>query len=207
MHFLAITLAPSYSLGEVGTLLVGTAALGTLLWGVSMAILRAWYTKGKSDLELTMNRAIQSHLLGSIAHLDPAKYYTLDVHFENGQTIIIPMVPFVELTISENLTICVLDQTAEETKLQMRTNNGPASLRRHRHELTCERILVERGTMTDMKTGTIYRKGDMWEIAAGQIHGAWFSDHFLATVLHKPALPTAAQRPVDLRHLEEAMSQ
>jgi len=182
------------TLGELGAFFGGIAALITILWTIGLSIAKKWIHRG---IATTMNEMVQARLLKTAAAHDPASYYTLDVVFSNGDALAVPMFPFAEVMIADHLWISVIDHDTDETTLQIRST-GYTMISPHRHDHTTEVIEVKRGWVTHLETGHIYRSGETWNIAQGEVHSATFSDNFKAYCRHRPPLPTAKERPVNL---------
>lgn len=196
------------NIAELGTLLAGVAALLTAVGGAGVYVIkRALARATKSvetkidanckNVEWRIDELVAGHIEGLLVNRDPASYYTLDISFENGVEIIVPMIPLVEITVAKNLHLFVADHNSEETLIQIRSS-GFTSLPPHRHVNSIERIEIRRGYVTHLESGHVYRTGEVWEIPMGELHSAVFSDHFLAFITHRPALPTAKRRPVNL---------
>ena len=188
-------------LSGIGALLVGVSALLTAVGGVGVMILKRSIAKTGRDVEVRIDDLVANHLEGQLIDRELDSYYTLDISFENGVEIIVPMIPLAEITVAKNLHLFVSDHNGDETTIQLRST-GFASLPPHHHSNSIETIEVRRGTVTHLETGHIYRHGDMWEVAINEVHSAVFSDNFLAFIVHRPALPTAKQRPVNLEALK-----
>ena len=193
------------SLGPLGQFLAGLAVFLTAA-GTFILSLWKWLRGVRRDMvEATtaaMQRMIKESLLHCVSRLDPASYYTLDVHFAGGLTMAVPMIPFQELLVSENIRMAVIDHNATQTTLSLRCK-GPGHLPPHHHETTCETIEVRSGYVTHLETGRRYGPGETWVIEQGEIHSAFF-ENCTCLVIHRPPLPTAAVRPVDLDAMEKA---
>jgi quercetin dioxygenase-like cupin family protein len=113
------------------------------------------------------------------------------------------MIPNEVVMISENLEISVIDHSGEATTLALRAK-GHAFLPPHWHANTSELIEVRKGTITHLELGTVYKAGSAWFIPVGEPHSAVFSSDCFALVTHRPTLPTAKERPVNLDRIEEA---
>lgn len=156
--------------------------------------------KARRTLEATtanMQKLVRGVLEAEAAKRDPESYYTLDVHFEDGDlTLVVPMFPFHEVIVSENIRMAVIDHNKDKTTLVLRCH-GFGSLPRHHHAHTCETIEVRSGFVMDIETQKRYGPGDTWVIPQGVVHSAIFQD-CVCIITHKPPLPTAKQRPVNL---------
>lgn len=187
------------SLGPIGQFLAGLAAFlgvtsGFFLW------LRRWLTHASTHITQATSAQIQcfiaEQLSEAAAAADPASFYTLDVNLENGLTMAVPMFPFREMIVSENIRMAVIHHSGESTTLLLRCP-GVGHLQRHFHASTCETIEVRSGHVTHIETGRRYGPGETWIIPQGEIHSALFENCCLL-IVHKPPLPTAAQVPVNL---------
>lgn len=186
-------------LGPIGQFLAGLAAFLTV--GCTfVAWAWHWLRNVRADvIEATtgcMQRIIKASLLREASKRDPGEYYTLDIEFEGGHRMAVPMFLGVRVLVSENIEMAVNDHTREQTELGLWCE-GFGALKKHRHGENCERILVERGTVTCVETGVVYRAGETWVIEPGQWHSAVFQDCY-CRVIHRPPLPTATVRPVNL---------
>lgn len=180
--------------------LAALAGLIGTLWGITVAV-AAWFSKRQTKeivdaTTASMQRWCQEKMLDVVSNLNPESYYTLDLHFANGLSISAPMVPDVPLFVSENIQIKVISHTKDETMMLL-SCKGFGTFLPHFHADTCETIEIREGHMTSRETGTIYRKGDTWAIPANEMHSAIMED-CVAVITHRPPLPTARQRPVDL---------
>lgn len=189
--------------GEIGALMIGSAALITAGWTILAFFIKNQFKILGVTVSATVLRYVKKHLESEIEGRDPESYYTLDVHFTNGITLVAPMIPNKELTIAENLGISVINHSCESTVLSL-TSHGDCYLPPHWHATTSEMIEVRSGTITHIETGRVYRTDEIWHIPAGEPHSAVFSRDCFAIVTHRPALPTAKERPVDLEHIEDA---
>ncbi len=189
---------PLDHLGPIGTFLTGLAACLTA--GLPLAILlRKWLHHAAAITEATtaqIQGLLASQLIEAAAAAHPDSYLTLDVHFKNGLSIAVPMFPFREMMISENIRMAVIDHTSEVTTLTLRCK-GYGHLPPHHHASTCEIIEVRSGYVTHLESGRRYGPGETWVIPQGEIHSAYFQNCLLI-ITHRPALPTASQRPVNL---------
>lgn len=186
-------------LGPLGQFLVGatgalTAGIGVLVWAWK------WVRSAKRELiEATtgcMQRIIRASLEREASKREPHDYYTLDIEFEGGHRMAVPMFPGTRMLVSENVEMAVQDHNSEYTEIGLWCE-GFGALKKHRHAETCERVHVERGTVTCVETGVVYRQGETWVIEPGAWHSAVFQDCY-CRIIHRPPLPTAAIRPVDL---------
>lgn len=158
--------------------------------------------KRKAEIKQHVDLSIQGILrtLGEIASqqtkaLDPSSYHTLDFRLRTGDELHIPIIPEIWIQILPNCRI-TLARTEHHATVYFLDVKGFARLPWHSH-IGQESIQVLRGTMTDRKTGHIYRFGEVWDIPPGTEHGADLENALLC-IAYAPPLPTAAQRPVDL---------
>lgn len=179
-------------LGDIAPFL--TVAGGFTLW--AWRLIRGMRREMVEATTGCMQRLIKASLLREAARRDPKDYYTLDIEFEGGHRMAVPMFLGYRVLVAENVEMAVNDHTAEQTELGLWCD-GFGALKKHRHSETCERIHVERGTVTCMETGVIYRAGETWVIEPGSWHSAVFQDCY-CRIIHRPPLPTAATRPVNL---------
>ena len=198
-----LAIASDIRVGEIGTLLAGIAAIFTVLWTIGMCVVKKWFARLNLTVSATVLKYVKRHLEESISGRDPNTYYTLDVHFTNGISLIAPMIPNEAVTISENLEISVIDHSGDSTTLSLKAK-GDAFLPPHWHAHTSELIEVRKGSITHLESGRIYRAGETWFIPVGEPHSAVFSRDCFALVTHRPPLPTAKERPVNLDRIEDA---
>lgn len=199
----ASTISPTFTLGELAAFIGSMATLITVLWGITMFIFKTWFKRIGASVNSTVLRYIKKNMEALISGRDPESYYTLDVHFTNGIALIAPMIPDVRLMVAENLGITVIHHTCTATTLKLQSA-GDAYLPPHWHEHTSELIEVKEGTITHIETGRVYRAGEIWHIPSKEIHSAVFSKDCFALVTHRPPLPTAKERPVDIEKIEQA---
>lgn len=196
---------PVSALTDYGPLLGGIASLITVLWGIAMwTFNRMAKLRTKQFIDATtaaVQAIIAARMRSMIEDRDPKTYYTMDLSFPDGNKLAVPMIPGVPVRVLENVDVTVIHHGPQETILSL-VCDGFGHIGEHCHEMTSERIEIKRGTMTDVKSGRVYRAGDVWEIPAGESHGAVFQD-VIALLYHKPPLPTAAERPVNLDAMEK----
>jgi len=193
IHYLA-------DIKDVGEFLGGLAALLTVSFGVLTWIFSA-ISKAHSNQLLESNnqiyqKIITKQMLREIEDLDPDKFYTMDFKFPSGEFLHVPMIPNTPLTVLENIKMTVLAHDEEATILTL-TCKGFGNIPEHCHEFTCEEVKIIRGTMTCIKTGKTYVRGDTWYIPPQEFHGAHLHN-CVAIVTHKPPLMTASKRPVNM---------
>ena len=183
------------NLGTIGTFLGGVAAILAIIGGPKLlSIFRREVIKVNTAC---MNRLIKQGLEHEASKWNPSDYYTLDIEFQSGHRLHVPMFPGRSMIVQENVEMCVNDHSEEFTELGLRCT-GIGNIDKHRHATNIEVIHVERGTVTCLETGNIYRAGDIWTIEPGEWHSATFQ-HCYCRVIHKPCLPTAADSPMDLK--------
>lgn len=188
------------NIGEIGHFLAGLSAILTASFAFLTWIFQKITNTQTSKLIDANTHAVQQilakQLLKDIDELDPEKYYTLDFKFPTGEFLHIPLVTNKSLTILENIKMTVLSHNEESTLITL-TCTGFGTIPEHCHEYTCEEIKILKGTMTCLKTGKRYVAGDVWSIQAKEFHGAYLHN-CVAILIHKPPLPTAYERPVNL---------
>jgi len=187
-------------IGAMGQFLVGITAFLTMAGGFT---LWAWSMLRKIKREVIeatsahIFRIIRTALEREAGRHDPSEYYTLEIAFEGGHVMAVPMFNGTRMLIAENVEMAVSDHTKTQTELGLWCE-GIGSLVRHRHMESCETVHVERGTVTCLETGVIYRAGDVWHIEQGEWHSATFHDCY-CRIIHRPPLLTAAVRPMNLQ--------
>ena len=194
-----MTLA-TYTLADIGTLLGGIAALLTILVTITLLVAARFSRKRTDEIIAATTGAIQkfiaSQMDGLISHRDPKSYYTLDLLFPGGESLRVPMIPGVSVMALENVGVTVTSHNIRETIATL-VCKGFGHIPSHAHAHHHETVRVISGTMTCLETGTVYREGDVWEIAPGEFHSATFHDCVLVLRYHPP-LFSAHDRPVDL---------
>jgi hypothetical protein len=191
------------SLSEIGTFLSGVAAAAIPIWAVTLWLFNRFFKQKEKELTdattASVQRLIRDRMLSTIEDLDPQQFYTLDVNFRDGMSMTVPMIPRKPLHVLENITLEVIDHNSEVTLLFLRCD-GFGHIGPHHHAFTCETLEIRSGIVTHLETGKQYRTGDVWVIPAGEVHSATFQD-CTAFVTHRPSLPTAKERPVDLEQM------
>jgi quercetin dioxygenase-like cupin family protein len=188
---------------DVGEFLGGLAAIITVLFAVFTWLFTRISKINTANLLESNNQVYQKiitkQMLREIEDLDPDKFYTMDFKFPSGEFLHVPMIPNKPLTVLENIKMTVLAHDEEATILTM-TCKGFGHIPEHCHEFTCEEVKVIRGTITCIKTGKTYGRGDVWYIPPQEFHGAHLHN-CVAIVTHKPPLKTAAERPVNMESI------
>ena len=189
---------------ETGQLLGGSAAMLAALWAVAIWIAARVCRKRTDEIISATTGAIQKFIAGQMASAilgrDPKAYYTLDLLFEGGDSLRVPMIPGCPLTVLENISITVTAHCKKQTIATL-VCKGFGHIPSHAHASHHEEVHVISGTMTDMLTGRIYREGETWSIPPNEFHSATFHDCVLILRYHPP-LQTAHERPVDLSAME-----
>lgn len=193
------------TLGELGTFFAGLAAIITILWSIGMCAFKRWFCRLSVSVNSTVLRILRKSIEGQLDGRPPESYYTHGIHFTNGIVLHAPMIPNVELTIAENLTISVANHDSDCTTLALKSS-GHSYLPPHFHPHTSELIEVRAGDVVHLETGRIYRSGETWFIPANEPHSAVFSTNFFGLVSCRPPLPTAKEVPVDLERMEMAFA-
>lgn len=188
-----------HHLGPIGTFLAGASAF---LLGVVWPSFQYLRKIKKECVEATtahMQALIARNLMDQAARHDPDDFFTLQVAFDSGLTLAVPMFPFTEVLVSENIRMAVLCHDRETTTVQLRCV-GFGHLPRHSHADTCETVEIRSGVVTHLETGRQYRAGEVWVVPPGEMHSATFHDA-VVLLTYKPPLPTAARQPVDLQNM------
>lgn len=168
----------------------GGAFVAFLKW------LRAWRDTMVRATTGYMQQLIKRTLEREALKRDPSEFWTLGIEFEGGHKMAVPMFPGFRVMVAENIEMAVQDHGKDQTELGLWCE-GFGTLKRHCHSDNCETVHVERGTVTHLETGRVYRKGETWTIEQGEWHSALFADCY-CRVIHRPPLPSAAVRPVNL---------
>ena len=191
------------------TIAEGCAIFGTGLGAATLvlSVVKVWMARNErhalarfNSLENTTSSAMQKLIaaghLAVVKELDPKSYFTLELEFPGGPKMRVPMVQGRPLGMLENITVEVTHVTSERTTATL-VCNGFGHVDMHCHPTHHERIRVDAGTMTCLLTGRIFREGDVWDVPAGEMHGAHFQDAVL--ILHyTPPLPRASEHPVNV---------
>lgn len=174
---------------------IGAFVLWLRKWGkrTRQEIVQAATTAG-------IQAAVKQHLEALAEKEDPNNYFTLDVHFDGGLCLAVPMFKGSGALVAENMVMRVARHGKDYTALDLQCH-GFGHLPKHHHASTCETIEVKEGIVTHLETGRIYRAGETWVIPAGEVHSATFQDCW-CIVTHRPALPTAHERPMNLDAME-----
>ncbi len=190
-------------LGPLGQFLGGLGGLAAFLGAVATVwkfVIQKWASKTKTELiEATsyhMQSIIRASLEREALRHAPADYYTLDIEFEGGLKMAVPMFSGTRMLVSENIEMAVQDHNADHTELGLWCD-GFGAMKKHFHAGNCETVHVERGTVTHVESGHVYRAGDTWVIEPGEWHRAVFQDCY-CRIIHRPPLLTGAVRPVNL---------
>lgn len=146
-------------------------------------------------------KATASNIRALCEVADPQKLRTLDIGFEHGIYVSIPIIIGTTYSPYSGLEITGIRSNAECTDYSMQTTQ-PVTLVRHSHE---EREIVEvlDGSMTDLDSGRVYRKGEAWDIEPNLQHRVYFEAHGLYIATIRPPLPLASERPVNVDRLHE----
>jgi hypothetical protein len=186
--------------GPLGQFLGGMAAFITVASGLAVWLFK-WMRGTKQELiEATtanMQRMIAANLQATCEIMAAKDFHTLDVHFQNGCSVIIPMFPFREMLVSENIRMCVIDHTTEKTTMLLRCQ-GFGHIPPHHHDKACEMLEIRTGWVTHIETGRRYGPGDVWQIEKGEVHSATFQD-CCVIITHRPPLPNGEEQPVNLK--------
>lgn len=187
------------ALGKVTTAAI--TAFGIIITPLIPTLRALW--KARNHMAVTtsaMQDFLARQMLDRAASMDPSEYWTLDMVLESGDSFKPPMFPGAPMEIGQNLTIAVSAHTKEITIATLQCK-GIGVLPVHMHRDTHESVRVESGAMTEMATGKIHRAGDVWNIPAGEMHGAYFHD-CIATISYRPTLKTAKEQPIDLEAMK-----
>ena len=197
----------SEHLAPWGTFLAGIAALIMAVFtvgGIFYKFICRYINSAKEELmEVTtanMQRMIAKQWRHKIDSTNPEDCFTLDVEFEGGHRMKVPMFDSCKLMISENIEMQIVSHSKEQS-IAVLECRGFGHILRHRHEPTCEVLEVREGTVTHIETGKIYRSGDKWSIPAGEFHSAYFHDA-VVFITYRPPLKTAKEQPADFSVME-----
>jgi hypothetical protein len=186
---------------EYGILFSGLAALLTAFGGISAWIFRISIKRHvkrvEEKIESTYQRAVVALTEANarrFQHIPPERTYSFDVSTPAGKTFCFPLflLEWIEYIPGLHLMLATHDDEQSEVLLIATID---AHLPLHMHS-EIEEIRVERGLMTDSQNGKAYMPGDVWTIPAGEPHSAWFQRGTRCSILLRPPLPTAAQRPI-----------
>lgn len=127
---------------------------------------------------------------------------SMDVTFDNGDTVRVPIVPDGDHTVMPGVLMRLLSQSPDATEYQLEVE-GAESLPWHSHR-GVETVKVQRGTLRDEDSGKVYGPGDTWTIPAGQRHSVRFRNCIMTgTIL--PGLPTVKEAGMDMSRIGAAM--
>lgn len=187
------------TLGEISGFIVGVSTLIGTLWGIGMWLVNRWVKRVESTVLICQKKYLEA----MTQNINPTDYYTHDIHFMNGVSIVAPMLRSVELSMADGLLMSVVDHNDSETTLTVSTRDS-SYLRQHYHKHSSEHLEVRSGYVTHLETGRIYRVGEVWTIEQEEIHSAIFSPGFFGFLVCRPPLTTAAERPMNLENMVKA---
>ena len=197
-----------HALGPIGTLLLGIAAIITASMTLGSVFSRYILRKTKEELievnTSNMQAMIARQWSEKYAATDPDECFTLDVEFEHGHRMTIPMYENCSMMIAENVKISVSSHSKTQT-IACLTCNGFGFLPLHRHEPTCEVLEVREGVVTHLESGRIYRAGESWTIPPGEFHSATFQNA-VVFITYRPPLKTAREQPADFSAMKEVFA-
>lgn len=173
---------------------------------VALVMRKLHQLQGKVDaMTDTSVTGILSAVAGNIRTIteqtDPKKLHTLDIMFAHGVYVSIPVVIGMTYSPWPGMDLTGIASTEIETTYSLKTVQ-PVALVRHSHEER-ESVMVLTGSMTDLDSGRVYRRGEAWDIEPGMDHRVYFEAPgvFVATI--QPPLPHAAERPVNVDRMHE----
>jgi quercetin dioxygenase-like cupin family protein len=184
-------------LGPAGQFMTGLTAVAGI-WKVVKNASKRGAIEATSHY---MQQMIADQLLRESERHSPYDYHTLDIEFPNGHRMAVPMFHGVKVLVSENIQMAVQDHSTDLTEMGLWCD-GYGTFPTHRHSDNCETIYIERGTVTHLESGMIYRAGDVWRVEPGEWHSATFNNCY-CRIIHRPPLLSAAVRPINLEAMEK----
>ncbi len=127
---------------------------------------------------------------------------SLDVTFDDGKMIRLPLIPDGDFTIVPGVRIRLLRQDSHLTEYQIKVD-GNGELPWHRHQSE-EIVTVKQGTMEDEDTGRIFGAGETWVIPPGHRHSVRFRNAIVCCQV-KPGLPSVREVGMDMSNIESAL--
>jgi hypothetical protein len=161
---------------------------------------RKWKVRYDTSVRALLE-ATKQNILKLVGKSDQAHIRTLDIRFEGGIYISLPVIIGVSYSPYPGLEMTGLRTNHDGTHYTLATQQ-PVTLVRHCHEEE-EGVEVVSGTMTDLDSGRVYRRGETWQIDPNKNHRVYFESHGLFLCTIKPPLPLANDRPVNVDRLHE----
>ena len=200
-----------HALGPLGTFLLGIAAIITAFMALGSVFYRyicKYIRKAKEELidvnTANMQAMIAKQWSEKYAATDPSDCFTLDVEFETGHRMKIPMYQHCPMMISENIEMAIISHSKDQT-IAVLDCKGFGHIPSHRHEPTCEVLEVREGTVTHLESGRIYRSGESWTVPPGEFHSAIFQNA-VVFITYRPPLKTAKEQPADFSAMKEVFA-
>lgn len=145
--------------------------------------------------------AARVNVLDAVKGSCPDRVHTLDIKFAQGIYVSIPVIVGKTYSPWPGLDLTGIRSCGDGTFYNLTTTH-PVTLVRHSHEEK-ETVEVIMGSMTDLDSGRVYRKGETWEIEPQRDHRVFFEAHGIFVVTVQPPLPKLAERPVSVDRLTE----
>lgn len=192
----------AFSPADWGTFLGGAAAMLAIVIPVIMRVIKVIEGRNKVQITEALDSwyftKVKEALVSAADRAGPHKTRVIDIKFLNPVALVrLPVILDEWLTVLPGCDIMGDQFTGEHTTYFLRCENT-ARIRRHTHE-GAEAVLVVKGSMRDLHTGTVYQAGETWNIPAGIVHSVVFeapednSSHGLFIITVTPPLPTSAQ--------------
>ncbi len=185
-----------------GTFLAGAGSAVLACIAVGKWVISVIEKRNKKQITEALDswyfRKVKETLVSAADRAGPHKTRVIDIKFLNPDALIrLPVILDEWLTVLPGCDIMGDQFASDYTSYFLRSENT-ARIRRHTHE-GAESVLVVRGSMRDLATGTVYREGQTWNIPSGIVHSVVFeapednSSHGLFMITVTPPLPTSAQ--------------
>jgi hypothetical protein len=178
-------------------------AVGAVLWPI-LKRLRRLQAKVDRLTDTSIQgilAATQKNIMAVAAVADQSKVFTLDIMFERGIYVSLPIIVGTTYSPWPGLEMTGIRSRRDATHYSLQTTQ-PVTLVRHSHE-EHECVEVIDGSMTDLDSGKVFRAGEVWEIAPGLDHRVYFEAAGLYLVTIRPPLPHASERPINVDRLAE----
>lgn len=148
-------------------------------------------------------RRVAEDLARNARHAGVDRCASLDVTFDDGKTIRLPLIPDGDHTILPGVRVRLLNQSPLSTEYQIKVD-GNGELPWHRHHFE-EVVTVKQGTMEDEETGRVYGAGETWVIPPNVRHSVRFKNAVVSCSI-SPGLPTVREAGMDMSSIESALN-
>jgi hypothetical protein len=199
---------PAETVGPILGGIAGVITASATLFGVIIPLSKKWRKADKKEIidhfDKRVWRIVEQRMRDAAKTAGPANTYVIRIKFLEGLEFAVPLTrDWIEIDPC-GAQIQLLEDFPGETRYQLRCPH-PYQITTHEH-VEQETVEVQYGTMTDMTTGKVYRKGEAWTVPANEAHAVFFSACSSVIITVRPPLPTMVDVPLNLRHLEQITS-